>query len=108
MDEQYSWPDQCEMQISTSADGERILSSNDRSLDLSDTLVPYVSDDSGSFIITFVANRTDKNWSTEEIAHVKSLIQYDLNFDGYAVELSHLGSDQSQQIRFKLNIDITT
>ena len=75
---------------------ELILSSNDRMLDLSDHLAEYVRYGAGTTVYFGLKTISYfwETWTDENLSNVEQLIEYDLEFDGYEVEIERVTDER--------------
>lgn len=109
MDERYLWPPRC--RLAFYARRTRLLfSERDRQLDLSDTLMWDASRQHRT-VYMGVSSRSSrwKRWTEANLKKIKSLIRYDIMFDGDRVRISRLSAKGSPCIKeFLWRLEIRT
>lgn len=89
--EELRWPPKCQM-FFRSGRGNLFFDSTDRDLDLSDSLMLHWQGVSRTVYLGLTtASKEWKVWNIENVEKIEDLIRYDLNFDGYYVNIKRVG-----------------
>ena len=90
--EEYKWPPKCQL-FFRSGRGGLFFDSTERDLDLADRLMLHWQGNSRTVYFGLTtASKTWKTWDTENVETIERLIRYDLNFDGYYVNIKRVGN----------------
>ena len=105
--ENYNWPKGAQIKI-TDEDGGIYCKSNDQSFDISDNLMTFY--DGSPLIATFQLSKGERDyWSNGYLKEIEELIEYDLSFDGFKVDierLSQVNTSCDEEYCWKLSVDV--
>jgi hypothetical protein len=105
--ENCNWPKDAQIKI-TDEEGSLFCESNDRAFDLSDNLMEFF--DGSLLVAIFNLSRGERElWTCDYLKEIENLIEYDLSFDGYKVDierLSQVNISCDEEYFWKLSIDI--
>lgn len=105
----FKWPPVCSLWFYDDQ-GEPFENSISRDLDLTDALMLHWPDESRKLVFGLSSHSRQqrwKIWTERNVKQMEDLIQYDLGFDGYDVDLTRLtniGIPCSAEFRWALHI----
>ena len=105
--EDFSWPPYSKLNFYRNPPG-LMISSEDRRLDLSDTLTNSVTFEQGRTVYLGVStiSHTWDVWDEETIKKIEEKIRYDLEFDGFNVEIERITNAKEPKISIEnINCD---
>jgi hypothetical protein len=102
--EAFLWPKGCNIWI-YDLDGKTLVETKDRGLDLADSLMLYYK----AVFVVFQLNTNDGQkieWNEPLLKSVEEQIKYDLEFDGYTVDINRC-DDPCTATNFAWELDIS-